>query len=471
MPRYFVTLIVAVALFMETMDSTVISTSLPAIARDLNEDPIALKLALTSYLLSLAVFIPLSGWMADRFGARTVFRWAIVVFTLGSAACGFAQGLFDFVLARILQGMGGAMMVPVGRLVILRTVPKAELISALAWLTIPALMGPVIGPPLGGFITTYFSWRWIFWINIPIGILGIILATYFIGNFREKETPPLDVKGFVLSGIGLSGLAFGFTTIGQGLFHPALVAGLLIAGIVGCWLYVLHARTAPAPLLDLKLLQVDTFYASVVGGFLYRIGVGATPFLLPLMLQLGFGMTAFQSGMLTFATALGAIAMKTTAGPILRRFGFKQVLVVNAFVSAAFIGATALFTEATPQAVILTVLLVGGFFKSLQFTSINSLAYADIEPRAMSRATSFASVAQQLSMSAGVAIGALVLELQRHGRGHAEVVPEDFATAFIVVAAISALSAFVFLRLPGTAGASLSRPARGLATQEEISQA
>jgi MFS family permease len=284
--------------------------------------------------------------------------------------------------------------------------------------------------------------------------------------------PPLDVKGFVLSGIGLSGLAFGFTTIGQGLFHPALVAGLLIAGIVGCWLYVLHARTAPAPLLDLKLLQVDTFYASVVGGFLYRIGVGATPFLLPLMLQLGFGMTPFQSGMLTFATALGAIAMKTTAGPILRRFGFKQVLVVNAFVSAAFIGATALFTEATPQAVILTVLLVGGFFKSLQFTSINSLAYADIEPRAMSRATSFASVAQQLSMSAGVAVGALVLEFQRHGRGHADVVPEDFAIAFIVVAAISALSAFVFLRLPRTAGASLSRPARGLATpQEEISQA
>jgi EmrB/QacA subfamily drug resistance transporter len=472
MPRYFVTLIVAVALFMETMDSTVISTSLPAIARDLNEDPIALKLALTSYLLSLAVFIPLSGWMADRFGARTVFRWAIVVFTLGSAACGFAQGLPDFVMARIVQGMGGAMMVPVGRLVILRTVPKAELISALAWLTIPALMGPVIGPPLGGFITTYFSWRWIFWINIPIGILGIILATYFIANFREKEMPPLDVKGFVLSGIGLSGLAFGFTTIGQGLFHPALVAGLLIAGIVGCWLYVLHARTAPAPLLDLKLLQVDTFYASVVGGFLYRIGVGATPFLLPLMLQLGFGMTPFQSGMLTFATALGAIAMKTTAGPILRRFGFKQVLVVNAFVSAAFIGATALFTEATPQAVILTVLLVGGFFKSLQFTSINSLAYADIEPRAMSRATSFASVAQQLSMSAGVAVGALVLEFQRHGRGHADVVPEDFAIAFIVVAAISALSAFVFLRLPRTAGASLSRPARGLATpQEEISQA
>jgi EmrB/QacA subfamily drug resistance transporter len=472
MPRYFVTLIVAVALFMETMDSTVIATSLPAIAKDLHVDPIALKLALTSYLLSLAVFIPLSGWVADRFGARTVFRAAIVVFTLGSAACGFAQGLPDFVLARIVQGMGGAMMVPVGRLVILRTVPKAELISALAWLTIPALMGPVIGPPLGGFITTFFSWRWIFWINIPIGILGIVLASRFIGNFRETELPPLDMKGFVLSGIGLAGLAFGFTTIGQGLFPAWLVASLLTAGVIGCWLYVLHARVTPAPLLDLKLLKVDTFYASVIGGFLFRIGVGATPFLLPLLLQLGFGLTPFQSGMLTFATALGAIAMKTTAAPILRRFGFKQVLVVNALVSSIFIAATALFTSVTPHAVILAVLLVGGFFKSLQFTSINSLAYADIEPRAMSRATSFASVAQQLSMSAGVAVGALVLEFERHGRPHAAVVPEDFTTAFIVVAAVSALSALIFLRLPRTAGASLSAPARRVAApQEEVSQA
>ena len=218
MPRYFVTLIVAVALFMETMDSTVIATSLPAIAADLGEDPIALKLALTSYLLSLAVFIPLSGWMADKFGARTVFRAAIVVFTVGSAACGFAQGLADFVLFRVIQGMGGAMMVPVGRLVILRSIPKSELISALAWLTVPALMGPVIGPPLGGFIATFASWRWIFWINIPVGILGVILATRYIENIREDDVPPLDVKGFILSGIGLSGLAFGFTTIGQGLF-------------------------------------------------------------------------------------------------------------------------------------------------------------------------------------------------------------------------------------------------------------
>jgi len=466
MPRYFVTLIVAVALFMETMDSTVIATSLPAIAADLHEDPIALKLALTSYLLSLAVFIPVSGWMADRFGARTVFRAAIVVFTLGSASCGFAHGLPDFVLFRIIQGMGGAMMVPVGRLVILRSVPKAELISALAWLTVPALMGPVIGPPLGGFITTFFSWRWIFWINIPIGILGIYLATRYIANFREETVPPLDVKGFFLSGIGLSGVAFGFTTVGQSLFPIWVALSLIAIGIVGIALYVRHARRTPNALLDLKLLKIDTFFASVTGGFLFRIGVGATPFLLPLYFQLGFGMTPLQSGLLTFATAVGAIAMKTTAAPIIHRLGFKNILVWNAVLTACFTAASALFTAVTPAAVILAVLLVGGFFRSLQFTAINSIAYADIHEKEMSKATSFASVVQQLSMSAGVATGALVLEMERMGRDSHQVLASDFPMAFILVACLAASSAFIFARLPKKAGASLSRRAHAVGEAE-----
>jgi EmrB/QacA subfamily drug resistance transporter len=471
MPRYFVTLIVAVALFMETMDSTVIATSLPAIAADLGQDPIALKLALTSYLLSLAVFIPLSGWVADRFGARTVFRAAIVVFTLGSALCGFAQGLPDFVLYRILQGMGGAMMVPVGRLVILRMVPKSELISALAWLTIPALLGPVMGPPLGGFITTYISWRWIFWINIPVGVVGVILATYFVANVREEDMPPLDVKGFILSGIGLAGLAFGLTTIGQGLFPPSAVLGLITVGGLGCWLYVRHARQAKAPLLDLNLLKIETFYASVVGGFLFRVGIGAMPFLLPLLFQLGFGMTPFQSGLLTVAGAIGAVTMKATAARILRRFGFRRVLLINALVSSLFLAASALFQPGVPLMVIFAVLLVGGFFKSLQFTSINTLAYADIEPKAMSRATSFASVVQQLSLSAGVAIGALILELERMGRHATNVEASDFITAFLVVAAIAASSALIFVGLPQEAGASLSRARPLRVPQDSISQA
>ena len=462
MPRYFITLIVSVALFMETMDSTIIATSLPAIAADLGEDPIALKLALTCYLLSLAVFIPISGWMADRFGARTVFRAAIVVFTLGSLACGFATSLLDFILFRVVQGIGGAMMVPVGRLVILRSVPKEELISALAWLTVPALMGPVIGPPLGGFITTVFDWRWIFWINIPVGLLGIYLASRFIENFREDKVPPLDLKGFFLSGIGLAGLAFGFTIIGQPLFPPWVVVSLLTVGAVSCTLYVRHALSIPAPLLDLRLLKIDTFFANIAGGFLFRIGVGATPFLLPLYFQLGFGMNPLQSGLLTFSIAIGAVAMKTAAAPILRRFGYKPVLVWNALITAAFIAVCALFTAATPQALILATLLVGGFFRSLEFTAINTIAYADIGEHEMSKATSFASVSQQLSMSAGVAVGALVLELQRMGRESHEVLASDFPLAFLIVGACAASSALIFLRLPKDAGSSLSRRAHAL---------
>jgi len=348
------------------------------------------------------------------------------------------------------------MMTPVGRLVLLRSIDKSALVNAMTWVTVPALIGPVIGPPLGGFITTYISWRWIFWINIPVGLVGITLATLYVANIREEGLPPLDVKGFILSGIGLAGLAFGFTTIGQGLFPPAVVAALLIVGFIGCFLYVRHARTAIAPLLDLSLLKIDTFFASVVGGFIYRVGIGATPFLLPLLLQLGFGLTPFQSGMLTFSTAVGAIAMKTTAAPILRRFGFKQVLVINALVSAIFIGVPAMFTLITPHGLILLLLLVGGFFKSLQFTSINTIAYAEVDPRRIGRATALVSVAQQLAVSSGVALGALTVELTVHFRGGGPLQAEDFPPAFLAVAAISALSALIFARLAPDAGAEMA---------------
>ncbi len=451
-----VPLIVACALFMQNVDTTVIATSLPAIADSLQEDPIALKLALTSYLLSLAVFIPLSGWMADRYGARNVFRAAIIVFTLGSAACGFATSLTDFVLYRILQGMGGAMMVPVGRLVILRTVSKSELVSALAWLAIPALFGPVIGPPLGGFITTYASWRWIFWVNVPIGILGVALATRYIGDMREHDVPPIDWRGFFLSGISLTTLVSGLATIGQSLLPPQAAVLLLVVGLVTGWLYVRHARTLEAPLLDLKLLSIPTFRASVLGGSLFRVGIGASPFLLPLLFQIGFGLTAFQSGLLTFASAVGVITMKATATRILRRFGFWHVIVVNTIISALFVGANAFFTQATPYAVIIAVLLMGGFFRSLQFTSLGALAFADIEQRHMSRATSFVAVAQQIALSTGVAVAALVLEGALTMRGGTALDVSDFAPAFVIVAGISALSLYFLLALPKDAGAELA---------------
>lgn len=449
-------LIVACALFMENLDSSVLATALPAIAADLGESPLKLNLAITSYLFSLAVFIPISGWVADRFGARTVFRAAIAVFTIGSLACGFADSFWTLVGARVLQGLGGAMMVPVGRLVMLRSVPKAELVRAIAWLTVPALIGPVIGPPLGGFLTTYLSWRWIFWINLPIGLLGMVLVTLHIPNIREENVPALDWRGFLLSAVGLLGLVFGFETIGRDLLPAGAVAGLLVLGAMAIGLYILHARRHSHPLLDLTLLRIPTFRYGVIGGFLFRIGTGALPFLLPMMLQLGFGMTAFESGMITFVSAAGSLTMKMAAGPILRRVGFRRVLIGNAVLCAGFIAVCGLFRPETSQGLILGLLLFGGFFRSLQFTSVNTMAISDISNERMSRATSFTSMMQQLSLSAGVALGAMVLHATVSLDADGQISAADFGPAFFVVGFAALLSLFVFLRLPADAGAEVS---------------
>jgi EmrB/QacA subfamily drug resistance transporter len=449
-------LIVACALFMENLDSTVLSTSLPAIAASFGESPLRLSFAITAYLFSLAVFIPVSGWVADRFGARRVFGAAIVVFTLGSILCGLSGSLAELVGARLLQGLGGAMMVPVGRLVLLRSVPKADLVTAMAYLTVPALIGPVVGPLLGGFVTTYFHWRWIFWINVPIAVLGLVLVARFIPDLREERPPPLGLAGFGLSAAGLVGLVFGFETIGRGVAPGWATAALLGVGAAGVLLYVRHALRVAYPLLDLGLLRVPTFRASVLGGFLFRVGIGAMPFLLPLMLQAGFGLSPFASGQLTCAAALGALSMKLTAKPILRRFGFKRVLIGNAVVSGLSLAAVALFTPSTPHLVILAVLLVGGFFRSLQFTSVNTMGYADIDQPRMSRATSFASMAQQLSLSVGVGTGALLLHVAMAARGSGELQVGDFGPAFLAVGAFAAASALVYLRLPADAGAEVS---------------
>ena len=465
-PRYALTaLIVACALLMENIDGTVIATSLPAIALDLHEDPIALKLALTSYLLALAVFIPASGWMADRFGTRIVFRAAIVVFTLGSIACGLSSSLGGFIVARVVQGMGGAMMVPVGRLLLLRSVERRDLVKAMSYLTIPALLGPMLGPPVGGFITTYFHWRYIFWINVPIGILGVTLVTIFIDNIKDADVRPLDVPGFLLSGIGLSSLVFGLTILGRGFIPTWAVVTLMGFGAAMIALYVRHARHASAPILDLTLLKVATFRVSVTAGSLFRVGVGAVPLLLPLMLQIGFGMTPLRSGLTTFVAAAGAMAMKATASPILNRFGFRRILIANAVIGAGFIAINGLLSPATPIALILGILLVGGYFRSLQFTGINAIAYADIDQDRMSKAVGFASVVQQLALSVGVATGAGVVQIMRARHGGALALG-DFHWAFATVGAISMTSVLLFWRLPSDAGASLaSRPSKAAAAR------
>jgi EmrB/QacA subfamily drug resistance transporter len=454
-PARLLPLIVASALFMENMDSTVIATSLPAIAADLGTDPIVLKLAFTTYLLSLTVFIPISGWCADRFGAKHVFRAAIAVFMLGSIACGFSQSLGWLIAARALQGLGGAMMVPVGRLIILREVPKSQLVDALAWLTIPALVGPLVGPPIGGFITTYFDWRWIFWMNVPIGLLGLIVATRFLPEMLPEPVLPLDLRGFLLSAVGLSSLVFGFTIIGRNLL-PIYGQVLLISfGAVCMALYVRHAATAKNPILDLKLLRIPTFRAGVEGGSFYRIGVGAIPFLMPLMFQLGFGLTAFQSGLLSCWAAAGAMAMKFSASTLLRRFGFRQLLIFNGVVSCLVMAGYGLLSASTPFVLIALLLLVGGFLRSLQFTALNALTYSDIVRANTSNATTFYAVAQQFSLSAGVAVAAFVLEAVQAVRGEAIIAADDFSVAFFIVAGIALLSVFQFARLDANAGSSV----------------
>jgi EmrB/QacA subfamily drug resistance transporter len=451
-----VPLIVAVALFMENMDSTVIATALPAIAADIGTNPLALKLAVTSYLLALAIFIPISGWMADRFGARTIFSTAIVVFVLGSVGCAFAGALWHFVLARFIQGMGGAMMTPVGRLVLVRTIDKSKLVDAMALVTMPALVGPLIGPPLGGFITTYASWPWIFIINVPIGFLGFFLVSRFVENVRAEAPDPFDFIGMALVGAAVAGLAFGSSVLGLGFLPHSLVVVLIVVGAAAAVAYVFYARRTPTAVIDLTLFRLPTFRAGVAGGFVFRIGAGALPFLLPLLLQIGLGMTPFQSGLITFATAIGAITMKAAAGRILRRFGFPRTLTVNALFAAASLGACAAFGPGTPIWVMVAVLLVGGLFRSLQFTSMNTIAFAELDTRRMSRATSLASVAQQLAISTGVAVGALVVETVLRFQQHPSLSAPDFPPAFVTVAVIAAASALIFAWLPPDAGKELA---------------
>jgi EmrB/QacA subfamily drug resistance transporter len=457
MPRFWlIPFVVASALFMENMDATVIATSLPAIAADLGEDPVVLKLAFTAYLLSLAVFIPISGWLADRHGARSVFMTAIAVFTVASVWCGSANSLAELVAARALQGAGGAMMVPVARLIILRSVPKHQLVAAMAYLTIPALVGPLIGPPLGGFITTYFHWRWIFWINVPVGMVGIMLAYLFVPDTKAERSPRLDAIGFVLSGVALVALMAGLTGAGGSVFPDWLTPVLLVLGVLFAFAYWRHQRRTPDPILNFGLLRIATFRTSVLGGAPFRIASGAVPFLLPMMLQVGFGLDPFASGSLTFVAAAGALVMKFTAQPILRRFGFRTVLTVNALIGAGFLLAIATFTAATPAWMIVAILLIGGFFRSLQFTSLNTIAYADVANPAMSQATSFAGVTQQVWAALGITFAALVIEASRALRGDSGLETADFTVAFIAVGLLGASSALSHARLAPDAGSEIS---------------
>jgi EmrB/QacA subfamily drug resistance transporter len=448
-------LIIACALFMEQMDATVLATALPTMARDFGVPATSMGSALTSYLLALAIFIPASGRLADRFGSRTVFRAAILIFVGGSMLCGFATSLPFMMAARFLQGLGGAMMIPIGRLVLLRSVAKEDMVQAMSWLIMPALIGPILGPPVGGAIVTYLDWRWIFYLNVPIGLLGVVLVTRYIGNVREDRPAKFDVPGFLLSGASLGCLLFGFemTSRTGELAHALILIGI---GLVSGILYIRHAKRRADPILDLSLMRIPSFRLSVIGGSLTRITQGAQPFLLPMMLQLGFGMTAAASGAITVAGAIGSLCMKGLAPQLLRRFGFRNSLIVGGIGASASYAGCGLFRPDWPIPAIFGVLMLSGFFMSFQFSAYNTIAYDEIPSTRMSSATSFYATFQQLMLSLGICVGAAALHVGMLGSGRGTPALRDFTLAFLVVTAVSASATLWNRQFARDAGSELS---------------
>lgn len=456
---FYVTTLIAGAFFMEMLDGTIIATALPQMARSFHVGPVSLNIGMTAYMITLAVFIPISGWVTDRFGSRSIFSTAIAIFTLASVLCGLSSTLTQFILMRILQGIGGAMMVPVGRLIVLRTAPREKLTQALAYITWPALSALVIGPPLGGFITTYASWHWIFFLNLPIGILALVLALLWIENVRGDELHPFDWLTFLLGGFASAGTVYALEKLGgeggRWLLPAAVLALSLSSGIVA----VLIARRHPAKsLIDFESLRKKTFSLSIYGASAFRISVAVLPFLLPLMFQIAFGLTAFQSGLYLLALFAGDVSMKVFVIQTLRRFGFRRVLIVNGLITVASIAVCATIAPSTPVLLIVAILFIHGGCRSMEFTCITTLAFTEIAPGRMSRANSFLSAVMQLSSGLGVAVGAIVLRLVAHARGHSAAVPElrDFHLAILIVALLSLGPVFDSLSLRHDAGAETS---------------
>ncbi|HEX3971845.1 MAG TPA: MFS transporter [Stellaceae bacterium] len=450
--------IVAAAFFMQNLDGTVITTALPQMAVSFGTTPIHLSIGITAYILSLAVFIPVSGWFSDHFGARTVFGTAIAVFTLGSVLCGLCNGVVEFALCRVFQGLGGAMMVPVGRLVLFRAVGKGGLVQALSTMSMASMIGPVLGPPVGGFITTYASWRWIFFFNLPIGLVGAVLVFIFIENYREEQGPSFDWVGFIFTGISIATLVLDCDLIVQPDMPASLTAGLFVlslaTGAFAAWYMLRRAE----PILDLSLLRIPSFCIGVAVGALFRIGGGGVSYLMAIMLQVNMGMSAFASGSITLAGALSSLTMKAAIPPTLRRWGFRTVLIGNGIISAAAVAACALITKSTPGVVVFLILLIGGFFRSLQFTSLTTLAYADIPTARTSAATSFSSMMQQINNGLGVALAAVLLHAMQlfHSEGVGTVSLVDLRFVFVTMALIALSGVVFYTRLPPDSGIEVS---------------
>jgi EmrB/QacA subfamily drug resistance transporter len=455
----YVTTLIAGAFFMENLDGTIIATALPQMARSFHVGAVKLNVGMTAYLLTLAVFIPISGWVADRFGSRSVFATAIGTFTAASLFCGMSHTLTQFTLMRILQGMGGAMMVPVGRLIVLRTTPKDRLTQAIAYITWPGLTALVIGPPLGGFITTYASWHWIFFLNLPLGALALVLTLLWIENVRTDERHPFDWLTFVLGGFASTGSVYAMEKLsGEGV-HWHLPATVLVLSVISGIVTVLAARRRPiTSLIDVESLKLKTYSLSVYGASAFRISVSVLPFLLPLMFQIAFGLNAFRSGLYLLALFAGDLSMKAFVIQVLRRFGFRRILIVNGVLTAGSMALCATLTPATPIPVILAILAFHGACRSLEFTCMTTLAYTEIPSERMSKANGFLSAVMQLSLGLGVAVGAIVLRLVAHAHGHSAAVPQlrDFHLAILIMAILSLGPVLDSLGLAPDAGAATS---------------
>jgi EmrB/QacA subfamily drug resistance transporter len=441
---------------MEQMDSTVISTSLPEMAHSLGVDPLRMNLAITAYLISLVIFIPASGTLADRHGARRVFCSAIVLFMASSIFCGLASTLNQLIAGRILQGISGAMMVPVGRLIVLRSVDKTQLIEAMAWVLMPAMIGPMIGPPLGGFITTYYGWHWIFFINVPIGIAGLVMAMIHVPPLRAEERIRFDLRGMVLIGVCLAAMIYGLELYSRGDTAWSGTGLFLGLGIASGAAYALHARRCPRPVLDFSLVRIQSFSTAFIGGTMMRIGFGALPFLLPLMLQLGMGLDPLQSGMTMLAAGLAAVAAKGASVSVLRRYGYRRVLLWNGALCTLSLALCACFGPGWSIPAIAGVLLLGGLARSLQYNVFGTFAYADVPAARMSAATSLNSTAQQLSATLGVALSVCVLQTSMQWANHAQPQLSDFSITFIVVALATTFALPMCYRLPADSGQALS---------------
>ena len=452
-----ISLVVAIAFFMENLDATIIVTALPQMASSFAVDTTRMSLGVTTYLMAAAACVTGSGWLADRFGCRTVFCTAMAVFTIASLGCGMAPNFTCFIIGRALQGAAAAMMSPVGRLVVLRTSEKKDLLKALSALIWPGLAAPVLGPPLGGFITDIASWHWIFYVNLPIGLIGMALVVIFVPNERKQPTP-FDKAGFVLTALALIALTYGLDLLGLRSESTLILGfGLILGAALLGWLAIRTMRKAEHPLLKLDALRVRSFFvSSVTGGVIARAAISATPFLLPLMFQLAYGLSPFQSGSLLLIYMLANLAMKTVTNPILTRFGIRAVLVWNSLIAGAGIALCAFVAPDAPLLLNGVILAFAGAGRSMQLTAITMVNFADINPAQRQPASVFSSLTQQIGMGAGVAIGALLLTLSQSLRGENQLALTDFRVAFILAGALSGLSLLSFVTLDRSVGDEIS---------------